>query len=338
MLKRTSLVKVTSSVKRRRSTPFGGHGSAFTLIELLVVIAIIAILAAMLLPALARAKRNAQTSYCLSNLRQIALGWHMYADDFAGKIVCNYPTTTENGNTPNLASWCPGFCGGSDISGQSEWPTIDSDYGPATNYDRSNPIAIESGALWPYLKSLPVYVCPADPRVILGNRPARSYAMNFYMNGFGVTNTDGTIQGFDDPTGDPPTYVFFQKEAQILKAGQLFIDLDEDPATLDDEVFFVDMANKYGFLELPTRAHGGAYCLDFADGHSELHKLKDPKTINYHVSDGPPAGLISHDNFPGGTGVWGNAEPAQNNPDWSDLQYVTTVPVAPSQNNGKGGR
>src|SRR5215510_16068078 len=95
----------------------------FTLIELLVVIAIIAILAAMLLPALSNAKARAQGTMCLSNLKQLQLGWFMYGDDNGGKIPQNIASNsgrlTSNPLDPNAqpgapnASWVLGDVGGS---------------------------------------------------------------------------------------------------------------------------------------------------------------------------------------------------------------------------------
>jgi prepilin-type N-terminal cleavage/methylation domain-containing protein len=127
---KTQLVHKTQAACSRPPT-------GFTLIELLVVIAIIAILAAMLLPALAKAKAKAQAIPCMNNSKQIALGWRMYADDYKDGLP--YVDSTVNGR--------PDWCTGNFQTG-----------GPA-DLSITN---ITYGVLYPYIKSPKVWICPGD--------------------------------------------------------------------------------------------------------------------------------------------------------------------------------
>src|SRR5437764_11021324 len=118
-----------------------GQRSGLTLIELLVVIAIIAILAAMILPALSKAKSKAQGIYCLSNEKQLTLAWMMYADDFQSKLVPNH----DGGTKDYEKSWFPGW----------------EDFTP-NNTDNTNLHFIKLSKIGPYTKAQRIYKCPAD--------------------------------------------------------------------------------------------------------------------------------------------------------------------------------
>ncbi len=265
---------------------------AFTLIELLVVIAIIAILAALLLPALANAKRKAERIYCINNLKQVALACKIYADDNSGKIPYAYPQYSTWTNT-----WCAGNAetGG----GMSSYYFYGSD-----------PQGIKSGTIWPYTKNLGVYHCPADKRRSTTGVPAqyvgqpilRSISMNSFMGGTGLGQSGWTPLNAATTPRDPKHPVYL-KETEIRMPAATWLVADEDQASINDCMFYMDVGGSRRFLDFPSRAHGFAYGINFNDGHAEIYKLKDDASKNWQV--GQPGGLN----------------------DWMALTNVTTHPL-----------
>ena len=219
--------------------------SAFTLIELFVVIAIIAILAAMLLPALAKAKEKALGISCMNNTKQLALAAILYADDFHEKLVPNYGGAVPGG-------W---------VEGQMSWNS---------STDNTNKTLIMNGKLWSYTKSLAIYHCPADQSRGLGQSESRIRSVS--MNVF-VGNTSGGIWN---------GYRLYSKMSDIRVASDIFMFLDEHPDSINDGFFAYCTADGppevATWSDLPASYHNGAAGFSFADGHSEIKKWLDGTT------------------------------------------------------------
>jgi prepilin-type N-terminal cleavage/methylation domain-containing protein/prepilin-type processing-associated H-X9-DG protein len=222
----------------------------FTLIELLVVIAIIAILAAMLLPALTRAKEKAQGVACMNNTKQVALGLLMYSTDNGGLFVDGKP-----------------------VAGIMDW---------TGSGDNANTAFLADPAYAPmasYVKSAAVWKCPADHYVSQANPPG-SRVRSLSMNG-GVLNASLTLpSGPHYPLGR--TYITAKKEAQLLRPVMVWVVVDEHPNSINDALFMFNPGltpAAYAWRDLPASYHNGACGFSFADGHSEIKKWRDGRTV-----------------------------------------------------------
>ena len=183
--------------QNRRSFPRGK--GAFTLIELLVVIAIIAILAALLLPSLKSAKEQSMGIKCMSNMRQMALGWRMYAQDNKEQMVFSSAGATGVDAVNNKYAWT-----------QQEEDFSDNAY----NYDPT--VDITTGPLYPYINSFLVYRCPADTSVINHKGQllprVRTVSMNFFLGGFGGENASNG----DGDSGWGANYPIYLKTTDLI--------------------------------------------------------------------------------------------------------------------------
>jgi prepilin-type N-terminal cleavage/methylation domain-containing protein/prepilin-type processing-associated H-X9-DG protein len=261
----------------------------FTLIELLVVIAIIAILAAMLLPALGKAKQKTQGVYCMNNGKQMMVAIQMYGSDNKDLL----PPNPDDGNTVPGHNWCPGQAG---LGGQEEYNT------DILKDQSRNLLAV-------YLsKNVAVYRCPADPRKpgkyvgtdvnLKGSmvQTARSVSMN---QAVGTVCATFRASGSGHGANQPPVYPVngpwldnnhghkantpwhtYGKLSNVSSPGpaMIWVTLDENVVGLNDAGFAVGMVNAE-WIDFPGYYHGNAAGFSFLDGHSEIHHWSDGRTI-----------------------------------------------------------
>lgn len=234
---------------------------AFTLVELLVVVAVLALLAALLLPALASAKSRAGAVSCLANEKQLSLACMLYAIDFNDRFPYNLGSAEirqnfQQGRAPN-------------------WTT------PVMNWeldsDNTNSTLLVGAGLGPYVgRSAAVYACPSD-RVVSDvqtaagwSRRVRSISMNMMIGDAGEFSQSGA-------NTNNPEYAQFFRTTQVPSPSRIFVFIEEHPDSINDG-YFLNKPESYKWMDLPASWHHGAANVSFADGHLETHKWLFPST------------------------------------------------------------
>jgi prepilin-type N-terminal cleavage/methylation domain-containing protein/prepilin-type processing-associated H-X9-DG protein len=237
-----------------------GRPSGFTLIELLVVIAIIAILAAMLLPALSKSKLKAQGIMCMNNSKQQILAWTMYSGDFNDLIL-----GCQNGLPNRRVNW---------IDGNLDFSAS------AGNYDIN--IYVTKSPMWNYVgKSKNIFKCPADMSTVSagGTRQPRVRSISMsQVFGFG----EWLDKSYNRSQTKWRTYA---KLATIAQPPKTFVFLDEHPDSINDAAFanavtgslYTDAPSAAQIIDFPASFHGGAAGFSFADGHADIRRWRGSK-------------------------------------------------------------
>ena len=248
------------------------------MIELLIVMGVIAILAAMLLPAINRSRIRAQSIFCINNGRQLVLAWSLYNSENNDQLVYNL------GGDALRTSFAPRT--------NADWVNNIMDW--TLSPDNINTDFINTSLLGPYAAySTSIFKCPSDRALSDVQARAgwtarvRSVSMNAMMGNPGDLLQSGT-------NVNNPTYRQYLKESDLGAPATLFVFLDEHPDSINDGYFLNTPAgyNHLQWVDLPASYHNGGCSFSFADGHTEVHHWVFDATKRPNVQYGAPLPMV----------------------------------------------
>jgi prepilin-type N-terminal cleavage/methylation domain-containing protein/prepilin-type processing-associated H-X9-DG protein len=233
----------------------------FTLIELLVVIAIIAVLMAILMPTLNRAREQGRRAACLANLKQLTLAWLMYADENNGKIVNG--AAGIDSTVGSQGPWWVGKCWDDGYQSGVQAP------------EQLQKDEIKLGALYPYVRDTGPYRCPTGTRGEM-----LTYAAMDSVNGLSRTGTTTSAGGKTVGTRVGKTVVWLRRVDEIVSPGPAYRMVYIDEGWVTPDSYAVHYQQETWWDDAPVR-HGDGTDASFADGHVEYHKWRGAGTIKY---------------------------------------------------------